>query len=82
MLEAWHEKFSSFLCVYVFFTVVMVLRKSNIGPYKSLKGLYLALVQVPGNHGPVKQNVYHHLSGTCRCWHRRGLKRATASLCS
>ena len=42
-------------CVYVFLT------KSNIGPYKSLKGPYLALVQVPGNRGPVKQNVYHHL---------------------
>ena len=40
----------------------MVLTKSNnIGPYNALKGLYLALVQVPGNHGPVKQNVYHHL---------------------
>ena len=28
----------------------MVLTKSNIGPYKSLQGPYLALVQVPGNH--------------------------------
>ena len=27
----------------------MVLTKSNIGPYKSLYGPYLALVQVPGN---------------------------------
>ena len=36
----------------VFLTVVMVLTKSNIGPFKSLYGPYLALVQlhVPGNH--------------------------------
>ena len=49
------------LIFFVILTVVMVLTKSNIGPYNALKGLYLALVQVPGNHGPVKQNVYHHL---------------------
>ena len=39
---------SAHFCVYL--TVVMVLTKSNIGPYKSLQGPYLALVQVPGNH--------------------------------
>ena len=33
----------------VFLTVVMVLTKSNLGPYKSLQGPYLALVRVPGN---------------------------------
>ena len=36
--------------LFVFLTVAVVLTKSNIGPYKSLQGPYLALVQVPGNH--------------------------------
>ena len=35
MLNAWHAKLSSF---FVFLTVVIVLAKSNIGPYKSLFG--------------------------------------------
>ena len=52
MLEAWQAKFSYFLCV---LTVVMVLTKSNIGPYKSLYSPYLALVQVPGNHVPCRR---------------------------
>ena len=33
MLSAWHAKFSNF---FVFLTVVIVLTKSNIGPYRSL----------------------------------------------
>ena len=51
MLDVWHAKLDSF---FEFLTVVMILTKSNIGPFKSLYGPYLALVQlqVPGNHVP------------------------------
>ena len=43
---------SAIFCV---LTVVMVLTKSNIGPYKCLYSPYVALVQVPGNHVPCRR---------------------------